>query len=88
MFLLDALLERLAGLGLVEAGGRQRTDSTHVLGAIRALSRLAPASISRSATELPGAASGRSHVHRLRYAESSFANPANEMPLPRDLKRR
>jgi hypothetical protein len=28
---LDALLERLAGLGLVRAGGRQRTDSTHVL---------------------------------------------------------
>jgi len=26
---LDALLERLAGLGLVRAGGRQRTDSTH-----------------------------------------------------------
>ena len=38
--LLDALLERLAGLGLVKAGRRQRTDSTHVLGAIRALNRL------------------------------------------------
>jgi len=37
---LDALLERLAGLGLVEAGGRQRTDSAHVLGAIRELNRL------------------------------------------------
>ena len=37
---LDALLERLAGLGLVRAGGRQRTDSTYVLGAIRALNRL------------------------------------------------
>src|SRR5437762_12463378 len=30
---LDALLERLAGLGLLKAGGRARTDSTHVLGA-------------------------------------------------------
>ncbi|MCW2929540.1 MAG: putative transposase [Actinomycetia bacterium] len=37
---LDALLERLAGLGLVRAGGRQRTDSAHVLGAIRDLNRL------------------------------------------------
>ena len=37
---LDGLLERLAGLGLVRAGGRQRTDSTHVLGAIRDLNRL------------------------------------------------
>jgi transposase len=37
---LDALLERLAGLGLVKAGGRARTDSTHVIGAIRSLNRL------------------------------------------------
>lgn len=37
---LDALLERLSGLGLVKAGGRQRTDSPHVLGAIRAVNRL------------------------------------------------
>ena len=37
---LDALLARLAGLGLVKASGRQRTDSTHVLGAIRELNRL------------------------------------------------
>ncbi|MGH3402713.1 MAG: IS1182 family transposase [Streptosporangiaceae bacterium] len=37
---LDALLERLSGLGLVRAGGRQRTDSAHVLGAIRDLNRL------------------------------------------------
>jgi len=34
---LDALLARLAAEGLVKAGGKQRTDSTHVLGAIRAL---------------------------------------------------
>ena len=37
---LDALLERLAGQGLVRSGGRVRTDSTHVLGAIRSLNRL------------------------------------------------
>ena len=37
---LDALLERLAGLGLVKPSSRQRTDSTHVLGAIRELNRL------------------------------------------------
>ena len=39
---LDALLERLAGLGLVRAGGWQRTDSTRVLGAIRALNLWVP----------------------------------------------
>ena len=32
---LDALLERLARLGLVKSRGRQRTDATHVIGAIR-----------------------------------------------------
>ncbi len=38
--ILDRLLGRLGELGLVGAGGRQRTDSTHVLAAIRSLSRL------------------------------------------------
>ena len=38
--ILDLLLDRLKGLGLVSAGGRQRTDSTHVLAAIRGLNRL------------------------------------------------
>jgi DDE family transposase len=38
--LFDLLLARLAGLGLVAAGGRQRTDSTHVLARIRGLNRL------------------------------------------------
>jgi len=36
----DLLLERLKAAGLVGPGGRQRTDSTHVLGRIRSLSRL------------------------------------------------
>ncbi len=38
--ILDLLLERLKGAGLVAAGGSQRTDSTHVLGRIRDLNRL------------------------------------------------
>jgi transposase len=37
---LDALLERLAAEGLVKAGGKQRTDSTHVIAAVAALGRL------------------------------------------------
>lgn len=36
----ELLLARLASEGLVTAGGRQRTDSTHVLGAVRSLNRL------------------------------------------------
>ena len=38
--LLDTLLERLRNLGLVKPRGRQRTDSTHVLAAVRGLNRL------------------------------------------------
>ncbi|MFE5581255.1 IS1182 family transposase [Kitasatospora sp. NPDC056531] len=37
---LDLLLERLRGLGLVGAGGGQRTDSTHIVAAVRDLNRL------------------------------------------------
>jgi transposase len=38
--LLDALLDVCKTQGLLRARGRQRTDSTHVLGALRALNRL------------------------------------------------
>jgi transposase len=37
---LDALLARLAAEGLVKEGGKQRTDSTHVIAAVAALGRL------------------------------------------------
>ena len=38
--LLDTLLARFRELGLLEARGRRRTDSTHVLARVRALNRL------------------------------------------------
>ena len=38
--LLDRLLERCRERGWLKARGRQRTDSTHVLGAVRALNQL------------------------------------------------
>jgi hypothetical protein len=38
--LLDTLLQHLRDQDLVKAGGRQRTDSTHVLAAVRGLNRL------------------------------------------------
>ena len=40
MQLLDTLLAKLSEQGLVKAGGKQRTDSTHVLLAVRQLHRL------------------------------------------------
>ena len=65
---LDALLERLASDGLVKAGGKQRTDSTHVIAAVAALSRLELAGESvRAAVESlaaahPGWTAGVLHV--------------------------
>jgi transposase len=38
--LLDALLDRLQMCGFLKAGGRARTDSTHVLAVVRACNRL------------------------------------------------
>lgn len=41
LYLLDAMLARFKALGLLKARTRQRSDSTHVLAAVRALNRLA-----------------------------------------------
>jgi transposase len=38
--LLRVMLRRLTEAGLLKSGGRQRTDATHVLAAVRTLSRL------------------------------------------------
>src|SRR5262249_21751812 len=38
--LLDQLLDHCKVMGLLQAGGRQRTDSTHVLARVRAATRL------------------------------------------------
>jgi transposase len=58
--LLGALLARLGELGLVKAGMRQRTDSTHVLGRIRDLNRLelAGETVRAAAEALAAAAPG------------------------------
>ena len=37
---LEAVLARLSDAGLLRAGGRQRTDSTHVLASVRTLNRM------------------------------------------------
>ena len=53
---LDALLTKLAAEGLVKAGGKQRTDSTHVIAAVRALhtTELAGESVRAALEALPG----------------------------------
>lgn len=58
--MLDRLLVRLAELGLVAAGRVQRTDSTHVLAAVRGLNRLelAGETVRAAAEALAAAAPG------------------------------
>jgi transposase len=54
---LDALLAKLAAGGLIKTGGKQRTDSTHVVAAVAALNRLELAGESvRAAVEAAAAA--------------------------------
>jgi len=54
---LDGLLAKLAAGGLIKAGGKQRTDSTHVVAAVAALNRLELAGESvRAAAEALAAA--------------------------------
>jgi len=40
LMLLDALLDRVQELGLLKQRGKQRTDSTHILAAVRTMNRL------------------------------------------------
>ena len=85
---LDALLERLAADGLVKAGGKQRTDSTHVVAAVAALNRLELAGESvRAALEAltaahPGWVAQRICVQRLgpplRHPDDLLAAPGVE----------
>jgi transposase len=66
---LDLLLEKLAGKGLLGAGGKQRTDSTHVLAAVRDLNRLELAGEAvRAALEALAAAEPRWVAARLDVA--------------------
>src|SRR5438128_3510139 len=67
---LDKLLERCRALGLLTARGRQRTDSTHVLAAIRVMNRLElvaetlRAALNELATVAPGWPQGRAPLPR------------------------
>ncbi len=68
--LLDALLARCRALGLLKTRGRQRTDSTHVLAAVRALNRLEVVretirhALDVLATVAPVWLRGSGHTHR------------------------
>jgi hypothetical protein len=62
--LLDTLLALCREQKLLSAGSRQRTDSTHVLGAVRSLNRLE--CVTETRPECPGICSPRMAAHASR----------------------
>ena len=88
--LLDLLLARLKELGLVKAGGRARTDSTHVLARIRGLNRLelagesVRAALEALAAAVPGWLAGVIDVSW----QQVYGQRIEEMRLPESAARR
>jgi transposase len=74
--LLDALLERCRDRQLLSNHGRQRTDSTHVLGAIHAINRVVcvAATMRHALNSLPIVAPGWVRAHGRRRAATSRAD--------------
>lgn len=88
--LLDALLERCKERGYLKARGHQRTDSTHVLGALRVLDRLERvgetlrAALNALATEAP--AWVRAHVQPDWYERYSRRIEEYRLPKGREAR--
>lgn len=84
--ILDLVLHRLRDAGLLKAGGRQRTDSTHVLGTVRTLNRLELVGETlRAALEvLAVAAPEWLTAHSEPQWVERYAHRAEEYRLPKD----
>jgi hypothetical protein len=88
---LDALLAKLAADGLIKAGGKQRTDSTHVVAAVAALNRLELAGESvRAAVEALAAAHPDWLAQRICVADWTrrYGTPMTSWRPPRSEARR
>jgi transposase len=88
---LDALLAKLAAGGLIKAGGKQRTDSTHVVAAVAALNRLELAGESvRAAVEALAAAHPDWLAQRICVADWTrrYGTPMTSWRPPRSEARR
>jgi transposase len=91
MRVLDGLLARLAAGGLVRAGGRQRTDATHVVAAVAALTRLELAGESvRAAVEALSAAHPLWLADRICVSDFArrYATPVTSWRPPSSRKQR
>ena len=79
--LLDVLLERCRAAGLVRARGRQRTDSTRVLAAVRALNRLGPVGETvRASQSMANAARSEPAAARACQLLSARTGPSRSTP--------
>ena len=84
--LFDALLERFRRMGLVKARGSQRTDSTHVLAAVRNLERLelVGEAMRRALDALSLAAPGWLRARARAGWAGRYARPFDDRRLPKD----
>jgi transposase len=85
VLLLDTLLALCREHKLLVARGRQRTDSTHVLGAVRALNRLGCAieTLRAALNALAAAAPEWLRAHTDPAWPERYAKPADEVHIPR-----
>jgi len=83
--LLDTLLALCREHKLLVARGRQRTDSTHVLGAVRALNRLGCAieTLRAALNALAAAAPAWLRAHADPTWPERYAKPADEVHIPK-----
>jgi hypothetical protein len=79
--LLQVLLVRLREAALLKAGGRQRTDATHVLAAVRTLRRLKL--VGETLRAIGGRRSGS--LRRARSVSSSCARPRDRLRVLRSV---
>ena len=88
--LLDTLLARFRDRGLLKARGRQRTDSTHVLGAVRALNRfeLVAETMRHTLEVLAAVAPAWLRAHAAAEWVARYARRAEESRLPKKREER
>jgi len=88
--LLEALLARFRDRGLLKGRGRQRTDSTHVLGAVRALNRceLVAETVRHALEVLAAVAPAWLRAHAAAEWAARYGRRAEESRLPKKRQER
>jgi transposase len=89
-WLLEIMLEHFQERGLLKGGGRQRTDSTHILGAIRTLNRLelVGETLRHALNSLAVATPDWLKAHIPEGWYERYGRPITDFRLPRSLAKR